>query len=111
MKSAEKCPSMPETVLMSTPFCSAMVAKVCLRSWNLTSGIPALASTLLSILLTLSGEIGPPLLVLLAAVSQCHILPPGGSVELTRTSALVTVFVLEVFCNALHFGKKGSTIN
>ena len=31
------------------------------RSWNLTFGIPALASTRFSILFTLSGEIGPPL--------------------------------------------------
>ena len=58
---AEKWPSMPDTVFMSTPFCKAMVAKVWRRSWNLTFGMPALASTRFSMLFTLSGEMGPPL--------------------------------------------------
>ena len=35
---AEKCPSIPDTVLTSTPFCSASVAKVWRRSWNRTCG-------------------------------------------------------------------------
>lgn len=52
---------MPDRVLISTPFCRAMVANVWRKSWNLTFGIPARASTCLSILFTLSGEMGPPL--------------------------------------------------
>jgi hypothetical protein len=52
---------LPDTVFMSTPFCNAMVAKVWRRSWKRTFGMPALASTRFSILLTLSGEMGPPL--------------------------------------------------
>lgn len=43
---------------MSTPFCSARVAKVCRRSWNRTFGNPARFSTRWSICRTLSGEDG-----------------------------------------------------
>lgn len=49
---------MPDTVLISTPFHKAVVAKVWRRLWNLTFGMPALSSTRLSILLKLSGEMG-----------------------------------------------------
>ena len=42
---AEKCPSIPDTVFTSTPFCRARVANVCLRSWNLILGNPARFST------------------------------------------------------------------
>lgn len=41
VKPASKCPSMEETVFTSTPFCRAVVAKVCRRSWNLKCSSPA----------------------------------------------------------------------
>ena len=42
VKPASKWPSIEETVLMSTPFCRATVANVCLKSWSLICSSPAL---------------------------------------------------------------------
>ena len=89
---------MPDTVLMSTPFCKAIVAKVWRRSWHLTFGMPALASTRFSILFTLSGEMGPPLGE--GERADCRLWREKGGERVAAVGEKRACFVRRSFCRA-----------